>query len=121
MLGEKMGTSTDIETDFASGLIYFMVRDYAIVRWNIGYPMVAEHHDILSQSYETFPYVSGFFTDTDSSIWAIINPRSPTECGIHGNSYSTSSSTSELEERVLRISTHNEITKETEFVKIFTR
>ncbi|CAG9832577.1 unnamed protein product [Diabrotica balteata] len=35
MLGEKLGTSTGIESDFASGLIYFMVKDYAIVRWNI--------------------------------------------------------------------------------------
>ncbi|XP_072395577.1 uncharacterized protein [Diabrotica undecimpunctata] len=122
MLGEKLGTSTGIESDFASGLIYFMVKDYAIVRWNIGYPMVAEHHDILSQSYEKFPYVSGFFTDPDGSIWVIINPRSPTECDVNDYSYSTTSSSSstELEERLIRISTYNEITKETEFVKIFT-
>lgn len=37
LLGEKLGTSTSLETDYNAGLSYFMTRDYAVVRWTIGY------------------------------------------------------------------------------------
>lgn len=36
LLGEILGISTGLEADYKSGLSYYMTRDYAIVRWNIG-------------------------------------------------------------------------------------
>lgn len=32
--GQKLGPSAGITTDFKNGLIYYLKRDYAIVRWD---------------------------------------------------------------------------------------
>lgn len=35
--GEKLGLSSGLESDPKEGLIYYLVRDYAVVRWITGY------------------------------------------------------------------------------------
>lgn len=32
--GQKLGPSAGMVTDFKNGLIYYLKRDYAIVRWD---------------------------------------------------------------------------------------
>lgn len=43
-------------------------------------PMTAEHHDVLAQSFETFPYVSRIFTDPQGNIVALTNLFDPSNC-----------------------------------------
>ncbi|XP_056634256.1 uncharacterized protein LOC130443549 isoform X1 [Diorhabda sublineata] len=80
LLGQKLGASTGIVSDLDGGLIYFMKRFHAILRWNTEFPIVAEHHTVLAQSFQKFPYISGFFTDSDDDIWAIVNSGNPNDC-----------------------------------------
>ncbi|XP_030752207.1 uncharacterized protein LOC115879459 [Sitophilus oryzae] len=79
-LGQLMGQSSGLETDLKNGLIYYLTRDYAVVRWIIGTPMAAENHNVLAQSYKRMPYVSRIFTDPQNGIWALVNPFSPENC-----------------------------------------
>ncbi|KAF7269021.1 hypothetical protein GWI33_017903 [Rhynchophorus ferrugineus] len=79
-LGSMLGESSGFETDLKNGLLYYLVRDYAIVRWIIGKPMTAENHDVLGQSYTRMPYVSRIFTDPQNGIWALVNPFNAQDC-----------------------------------------
>ncbi|XP_066153440.1 uncharacterized protein [Euwallacea fornicatus] len=80
-LGEKLGPSSALEIDIKNGLIYYLTRDFAIVRWNIDdKPMRAESHDVLAQSFTKMPYVSKVFTDTQGGVFALVNPFSLQEC-----------------------------------------
>ncbi|CAG9773978.1 unnamed protein product [Ceutorhynchus assimilis] len=79
-LGEKLGSSSGLQADLKDGLIYYLTRDYAVVRWINGESMDAEHHDVLAQSYKRMPYVSRLFSDPQGSVYALVNPFSPEKC-----------------------------------------
>ncbi|CAH1972070.1 unnamed protein product, partial [Acanthoscelides obtectus] len=81
-VGDKLGASTGIETDYKAGLNYYMVSDYVILRWIIGSPMKAEYHNVLAQSYEKLPYVSELFTGPQRGLWAVVNSGSPDMCNL---------------------------------------
>nr|CAH7736196.1 unnamed protein product [Callosobruchus chinensis] len=81
-VGDKLGRSTGIETGYKAGLNYYMIRDYVILRWIIGSPMKAEYHNVLAQSYDRLPYVSGLFTGPQRGLWAIVNPGNPDMCNL---------------------------------------
>lgn len=36
-LGEKLGASSGLVTDYKSGLSYYLPRDYVVVRWDTRY------------------------------------------------------------------------------------
>ncbi|KAK9752195.1 Major royal jelly protein [Popillia japonica] len=78
-IGEKLGPSSGMIADSGSGLYYYLIRDYAIVKWN-SRPFIAENHDVLIQSYETLPYVSQIFYGPKDTIWALVNPSKPQTC-----------------------------------------
>ncbi|XP_044253218.1 uncharacterized protein LOC123004163 [Tribolium madens] len=73
-LGEKLGNSTCLVADFKNGLSYYIPRDYVVVRWDTRNPPIAEHYNVLAQSYELLPYVSQLYTGPQNSIWALANP-----------------------------------------------
>ncbi|CAH1116316.1 unnamed protein product [Phaedon cochleariae] len=112
-VGRKLGLSSGLETDLKSGLIYFMTRDYAIVRWVIGSPLEAEFHNVLMQSYDKLPYVSQLFTDPQKSIWALVNKDNPEECSTRSTSNESESALGSRVVRILRYSKfRNEIERE---------
>ncbi|XP_066258432.1 uncharacterized protein [Euwallacea similis] len=80
-VGEKLGPSSALEVDIKNGLIYYLTRDFAVVRWNIDDKLMrAENHDVLAQSFTKMPYVSRIFTDPQGGVFALVNPFSPQEC-----------------------------------------
>uniref|UniRef100_A0A8D9F870 Uncharacterized protein n=1 Tax=Cacopsylla melanoneura TaxID=428564 RepID=A0A8D9F870_9HEMI len=65
-LGYKLGISSGLYCDEPDGLLYYLIRDFAIVRWNLTLPLIAENHQVLVQSEQVFPYVSEFFREKSS-------------------------------------------------------
>ncbi|KAI5698927.1 hypothetical protein M8J75_014001 [Diaphorina citri] len=65
-LGYKLGISSGLYCDEPDGLLYYLIRDYAIVRWSLNTPLIAENHLVLVQSEQVFPYVSEFFKEKSS-------------------------------------------------------
>ncbi|KAI5727810.1 hypothetical protein M8J77_007257 [Diaphorina citri] len=49
-LGYKLGISSGLYCDEPDGLLYYLIRDYAIVRWSLNTPLIAENHLVLVQS-----------------------------------------------------------------------
>ncbi|KAG5883609.1 hypothetical protein JTB14_025183 [Gonioctena quinquepunctata] len=112
LIGKKLGKSRGLEADYKSGLSYFMLRDYAILRWLIGFPMRAEYHSVLAQSFEKLPFVSELFTGPRNGLWAIVNPAGPGDClNLNG----TAENLPELESRVVRIMRYNKFVEDLEF------
>ncbi|XP_023026494.2 uncharacterized protein [Leptinotarsa decemlineata] len=111
LIGKKLGKSRGLEADFKSGLSYFMMRDYAIVRWLIGSPIEAEYHNVLAQSYEKFPFVSELFTGPQNGLWAIVNPAGQDGCS---NFNETMENLPELQSRVVRILRYNKFVRDLE-------
>ncbi|XP_050297862.1 uncharacterized protein LOC126737151 [Anthonomus grandis grandis] len=79
-VGETLGLSSGLETDYKNGLLYYLTKDYAIVRWNTEEVLQAENHEVLAQSYEKLAYVSRLFTDSQGSVYALVNPFGPFTC-----------------------------------------
>ncbi|XP_060522245.1 uncharacterized protein LOC132699508 [Cylas formicarius] len=107
VLGHKLGVSSALETDYRNGLIYYLTRDYAVVRWSTGYPMMAEYHQVLAQSYKRMPFVSRIFTGPQRGIWALVNPFSPRECDFMNQSVALDSQSVTLKKRAIRIMRFN--------------
>ncbi|XP_018567486.1 uncharacterized protein LOC108908061 [Anoplophora glabripennis] len=108
LIGQKLGMSTGLETDFKSGLSYYMVRDYVVVRWMIGLPMEAEYHTVLTQSYEELPYVSELFTDPyHYGLWALVNPLSSEDCQEANNTIAEN--IHKLKSRVVKVLKYNKL------------
>ncbi|KAJ8923459.1 hypothetical protein NQ315_002018 [Exocentrus adspersus] len=105
LLGQKLGISTGLEADLKSGLNYYMVRDYVVVRWLIGLPMDAEYHNVLAQSYENMPYVVDLFTCPQYGLWALVNPLSPEDCNEINNTIAEN--IPKLSTRVIKILKYN--------------
>ncbi|KAF5288320.1 hypothetical protein FQR65_LT12054 [Abscondita terminalis] len=79
-IGKKLGPSTGMVIDVLGGLNYFLSRDYAVVRWDINNALLAEHHDVLLQSFDVLPNVSHLFKDPHNNVWALVNPTPSFEC-----------------------------------------
>ncbi|XP_044733301.1 uncharacterized protein LOC123295905 [Chrysoperla carnea] len=72
-LGNKLGPSSGLISDFKGNIYYYLIRDYAVVRWNAKKSLQAENHKILMQSAEKLPFVTQFFAGPQYSIWAVTN------------------------------------------------
>lgn len=71
LVGEKLGKSAGLMSDSRGGLIYSLLRDYAVVRWNTHAPLVAENHEVLIQSADLLPDVRQIFKDSQKNVWAL--------------------------------------------------
>lgn len=77
LLGPTQGLVADKQV-----LYYCLVRDYACVRWDTTFPLVAENHQVLLQSAERLPSVYQLFLDFQRQPWALteFNNSSGTHC-----------------------------------------
>ncbi|XP_018335166.1 major royal jelly protein 4-like [Agrilus planipennis] len=83
-IGNKMGPSGGMLVDLKGGLVYYLTRDYAVVRWDGSQSLKAESHDILAQSFRALPFVPCIFNGPQDGIWALVNPHAPSECPVKG-------------------------------------
>ncbi|XP_057331862.1 uncharacterized protein LOC130671801 [Microplitis mediator] len=71
--GVKLGTSTGLLCDSKDGLHYFLVSEYASVRWDTKYDLKAASHLILLQS-ERVLSITDYRMDSLKNVWGITNP-----------------------------------------------
>lgn len=69
--------------------------------------MDAEHHNVLTQSFEQLPYVADLFTDPQNALWALVNPL-PLEGCLEINNTITEN-IPKLESRVVKILKYNKL------------
>lgn len=113
-LGNKLGQSSGMTTDIKGGLNYYMIRDYAVLRWDTSKPLSAENHNVLAQSYSSLPYVSCLFNGPQNGVWALVNPFSPETCtSANRTQFALSNEIipATLEARVVKILQYNKRTK----------
>ncbi|KAI4456322.1 protein yellow-related [Holotrichia oblita] len=103
-IGEKLGPSSSMIADSGSALYYYLIRDYAVVKWNSSTPLIAENHNVLMQTYEALPYVSQIFYGPKDTIWALVNPWKPQTCqDFKRNTFPLDKTSPKLKSRIVKL------------------
>ncbi|XP_011310766.1 uncharacterized protein [Fopius arisanus] len=74
--GIKMGVSSGLICDSKGGLHYFLVTEYASVRWDTKHDLKAANHAILLQSEQVLS-LTDYRMDVQKNIWGLVNARHP--------------------------------------------
>ncbi|XP_034939902.1 major royal jelly protein 1-like [Chelonus insularis] len=74
--GIKLGLSSGLLCDSKDGLHYFLVTEYASVRWDTKYDLKATNHEILEQSEQVLS-ITDYRTDSQKNVWGLVNGHYP--------------------------------------------
>lgn len=78
-LGRKLGPSSCLGADQRGGVLYFLPRDAAVVRWDSRRPLAAEAHAVLLQNSSLLGRARQLWA-APGAVWALVDAPDAKHC-----------------------------------------